>query len=180
VYGIVNSHGGTITCDSGVGTGTTFKMYLPATEPEDQSETPDDFVAEPLRGGVETILLVDDEEPIRNMASQALMSYRYTVLTASSGEEALNVYASRKNEIDLIVMDLGMPGMGGHRCLKELIRIDPEVKVLIASGYSSEGLGRKTLEAGAAGYVGKPYQLKDLLRAVRAILDGTPAEKHTS
>jgi CheY-like chemotaxis protein len=114
---------------------------------------------------------VDDEESIRNVARHILMKYGYKVMTASSGEEAMGIYASRGSQIDLIVMDLGMPGMGGHKCLQELSRISPSVKVVIASGYSMEGHVKKSMEVGAKGYIGKPYQLADLLNTVRAVLD---------
>ena len=99
------------------------------------------------------------------------MKFGYQVMTASTGEEALEIYSSKSNEIDLIVMDLGMPGMGGHKCLRELLRMDPAVKVVIASGYSVNEQVRRSLEAGAAGYVGKPYQINELLELLRDVLD---------
>ena len=92
-------------------------------------------------------------------------------MTASTGEEALEVYSDKSTEIDIIVMDLGMPGIGGHKCLQELLKINPEVKVVIASGYSINGQVKKSMDAGASGYVGKPYQLADLLNTVREVLD---------
>lgn len=170
VYGIVKSHGGYINCYSEVGQGTTFKIYLPAAKSSD-TEPPQNGVMETPRGGNETILLVDDEEQIRDFAKQALMKFGYQVLTAASGEQALEIYSNNRSNIQLIIMDIGMPGMGGHKCLIELIRMDPSVKVLVASGYSINGQLKITLEAGAAGYVGKPYQLADLLNKVRAVLD---------
>ena len=84
----------------------------------------------------------------------------------------MDVYSGKMNEIDLVITDIGMPGMGGHKCLQELIRIDPKAKVLIASGYSVNGQVSKSLEEGAAGYVGKPYRLSDLLDTIRTVLDG--------
>ena len=167
VYGIVQSHGGYITCYSEVGRGTTFKIYFPAiVQPE--IEEREDVQPKPIPRGTETILLVDDEAAIRGFAEQALMKFGYKVMAASTGEEALELYSVKPNQIDLIVMDLGMPGMGGHKCLQELLKINPHQKVIIASGYSME---KKSLESGAKGYVGKPYQLADLLNTVRAVLD---------
>ena len=170
VYGIINSHGGFINCYSEIGQGTTFKIYLPAIEHVDTDESTN-LVDNAPRGGTETILLVDDEEPIRNFATQALKEFGYTVLTASSGEAAIETYSTNPHGIDLVITDIGMPGMGGHRCFQELIRINPAAKIIIASGYSIDGPIKKTLEAGAAGYVGKPYRLTDLLDKVRAVLD---------
>ncbi|MFH1135468.1 MAG: PAS domain S-box protein [Pseudomonadota bacterium] len=169
VYGIVKNHGGHIMCYSEVGQGTTFKIFLPAAAPADLVET-DEVFSKPLRGGAETILLADDEESIRDFASQVLKKFGYTVLGAASGEEALEIYSARSAEIDLVIMDLGMPGMGGHKCLQELIKLDAVVKVVIASGYSSDDQVKKALAAGAAGYVGKPYHIDELLNTTREVL----------
>ena len=173
VYGIVKSHGGRISCYSEIGQGASFKIYFPAMDLlENEVEEEDAEAPKPLKGGSETILLVDDEEAIIGSAGQALKRYGYTVMTASNGEEALEVYSANSGAIDLVIMDLGMPGMGGHKCLRELLQIDAAARVMIASGYSINGQVKKTLEAGAVGYVGKPYQLADLLRKVREALDG--------
>ena len=99
------------------------------------------------------------------------MKFGYTVITASTGEEALEIYSAKQNYIDLVLMDLGMPGMGGHKCLQELLQIDSSVKVIITSGYSINGHVKKSMEAGAIEYVGKPYKLAELLNTVREILD---------
>ena len=120
---------------------------------------------------METILLVDDEDSVRNHGLSRLKRFGYTVLTASSGEEGLDLYTNKKNEIDLVIMDIGMPGMGGSKCLREIKRLDTAAKVVIASGYSSNGLVNDALEAGAAGYIGKPYRFSDLLNKVRSVLD---------
>ena len=169
VYGTVKSHGGHINCYSEIGLGTTFKIYFPALE-QPATEEEKEFPPNPP-GGTETILLVDDEKAIRGSARQALARFGYTVMTASTGEEALEIYSGKSGAIDLVIMDLGMPGMGGYKCLGELLQINPTVKVVIASGYSINGQVRKALEIGAAGYVGKPYQLSDLLYKVREALD---------
>ena len=170
VFGIVKSHGGYITCYSEVGRGTNFKIYLPATEDDSR----DDFTAsagDTPSGGFETILLVDDEEAIRDFASQLLGKFGYTVITAASGEEALAIYSNRRDQIDLVILDIGMPGMGGHKCMRELQGLDPLLKVIVASGYPVNGEINRSLRDGAAGYVGKPYRLADLLKTVRTVLD---------
>ncbi|MFH1136191.1 MAG: PAS domain S-box protein [Pseudomonadota bacterium] len=170
VYGIVKSHGGHITCRSEVGRGAVFKIYLPALVGGTLEKTLETGPA-PFRGGTETILLVDDEEGVRDFTSQALEKHGYRVLTASSGEQALEIHADRRCEIDMVIMDLGMPGMGGYKCLCEIVRRDSSAKVLIASGYSVDGQVGKTLRAGAVGYIMKPYDLGGLLEKVRGVLD---------
>ena len=169
VYGIVKTHGGHITCNSEPGRGTIFKVYLPAMI---QAEAMDaGRVKKDIPRGVETVLLVDDEDDIRSFAEQGMRKFGYKVLTAGTGEEALAVYSERSSEIDIIVLDLGMPGMGGRKCLEELLRLDAQVKVVIATGYSIDGQDNKSIRTGAKGYVGKPYQLVDLINTVREVLD---------
>jgi|GEM_PF-179704 len=170
VYGIVKGHGGYIMCYSEPEQGATFKIYLPAMERTEADLAGQIFEARP-QGGTETVLIVDDEAPIRDFASQVLRRFGYQVVTASSGEEALKIYAARAEAIDLVILDLNMPGMGGHRCLRELLKVDPQARVLISSGYSINGQVKSTLDAGAAGFIGKPYRLTDLLGKVRSVLD---------
>ncbi|MFZ5867625.1 MAG: PAS domain S-box protein [Thermodesulfobacteriota bacterium] len=172
VYGIVKQHGGYITCYSEPAIGTTFKIYLPVIEevgpgPEELLEQ-----AAPL-GGTETILLVDDEESIRQLGEKLLSRSGYKVLTAGSGHEALELYRTQREEISLVLLDLIMPGMGGKRCLEELLGIDPELKVLVASGYSANGLIDDVLHCGATCFVSKPYNMRQLLRVVRETLETT-------
>ena len=169
VHGIVSQYGGFINCYSEPGCGTSFKIYLPVSEREiafDPAET-----REMPAFGTESVLLVDDDHRVRAMAKQMLAMGGYKVLIAANGEEALEVYSKSKEEIALIILDLIMPGMGGGRCLEELLRMDPNVKVLVASGYSSNGLGQADKGSGARGFISKPYDLKDILGAVRKVLD---------
>jgi two-component system, cell cycle sensor histidine kinase and response regulator CckA len=170
VYGIIKSCGGYVMCYSEVGQGTTFKIYLPALEGGTGSTRKEEEEALP-QGGNETILVVDDESAIRDFARKTLQRFGYNVLLAESGEEALEISKGRMKEIDLFILDIGMPGMGGYACLGEILKIDPSARVLIASGYSVNGRMNEILRSGAAGYIGKPYQLRNLLRKVRAILD---------
>ena len=171
VYGIVKSHNGYITCESRVGQGTSFKIYLPALLQE-EDRAPEPAVSLQPRGGHEVILVVDDDDSIRDVTSQILGEFGYRVLKASSGEQALEIYFNGRDRVDMVVLDIGMPGMGGHRCLQELMRKDKNAKVLVASGYTVDRRLKQTLEKGAAGYVGKPYQAAELLDKVRAVLDG--------
>ena len=172
VYGIVQSHQGHITCQSEPGAGTTFIISLPllkAGEIPNETESADAHIS--CRGD-ETILLVDDERPLREIGREALEYNGYRILTAKSGEEALDVYAQKRDDIDLVILDIGMPGMGGYKCLKRLLAMDPEAKVLIASGYSHELATKPTDDTGAAGYIAKPFIMADLLQKVRDLLDG--------
>ncbi len=169
VYGIVKNHEGYISCESEVGVGTRFMIYLPASDLED---TPVETI-EPLPpvGGQETILLVDDEEVIREVGADMLGQYGYRVLTAPDGETALEIYAQKKGEIDLVIMDLSMPGMGGRQCLIHLLEMDPHARVVIASGYSFHGPLNEAMELGARSVIHKPYNSSEILEVIRKTLE---------
>jgi nitrogen-specific signal transduction histidine kinase/ActR/RegA family two-component response regulator len=169
VFGIVKSHKGHISCRSAPGTGTTFKIYLPAIVQEIEQDISRSRQMPAF--GTETILLVDDDNRIRNVAQEMIEMGGYKVIAASSGEEALETYAARRDEVSLVVLDLIMPGIGGKKCLEELLRIDPDLRVLFASGYSSNGLTVGKTGTGARGFVRKPYDAKDILTAIRRVLD---------
>jgi CheY-like chemotaxis protein len=135
VYGIVKSHGGYVNCRSRTGEGTTFEIYLPALEVERPDTDGQDEALDAEAGGSETVLVVDDEAWIRDLADRVLSKFGYQVIPAPAANRPGNLFGSRR-EIDLVIMDLGMPGMGGARCLEEIVSRDPEARVIIASGYS--------------------------------------------
>ena len=168
-YGIVKQHGGYITCYSEPGAGTTFKICLPAVEPGIDKEVtaPQTMPA----FGTETVLLVDDDDFVRDVGKKILVHAGYTVLTACNGGEALEVYRIKKDKISLVILDLIMPEMGGRQCLERILKIDPSAKVLIASGLSAEGTTKEVTAAGARGFVGKPYDMRQMLASVREVLD---------
>ena len=171
VYGIVKGHGGHITCYSTPGQGTVFNIHWPVLErPEAQALSPAP-APENIPGGQETILLVDDEPAIVEVAREMLERQGYTVLTALSGEEALAAYDQASAGVDLVILDLGMPGMGGHRALDRLRQMDPLARVIVASGYSDSLQIDRCLRAGAAEFIAKPYRLQELLKKVREVLD---------
>jgi len=166
--GLSNSTGGYIRCYSEPGEGTTFKIYFPAVvSHEKQKEA---ALGEMPRGGSETVLLVDDEEFIRDLGSRILTKAGYTVITASNGKDALAVFQRRIDEIALVLLDVIMPGMGGKQCLKGLLSLDPSVKVIIASGYSAHGVTKEALASGAREFVNNPYDIRQVLQMVREVL----------
>ena len=171
VYGIVREHGGQILCDSRPGQGTVFSIYLPVFE--GCASTADKKIDhyQEAAGGHENILLVDDEPGILEVTKEVLRTAGYKVTTARSGEEALEVFQANPEAVDLVILDLGMPGMGGLRCLQALIERRPEVLVLVASGYSHIAQPAELLEYGAADYIAKPYQFAELLTRLRELLD---------
>jgi two-component system, cell cycle sensor histidine kinase and response regulator CckA len=169
VHGIVRQHGGHIRCYSESGHGTAFKVYFPALVSDEERE--ETTVRERPRGGSETILLVDDEDMIRDLGSRILSQSGYRVITASNGKEALDVYERRGGEIALVVLDLIMPEMGGRQCLEGLLNRNSLVKAVMASGYSADGPTKEAISAGARGFVNKPYDIRQLLQVVRDVLD---------
>jgi DNA-binding NtrC family response regulator len=123
-----------------------------------------------LRGG-ECILIADDSQSIRDVAEYVLCKLGYRPILAADGETAVDLYREKRGEISLIVLDLIMPGMGGRECLEEILKIDPEAKVILVTGYTDEEPPEVFLEAGAKEYVNKPYDVKDLARLIRRVLD---------
>jgi two-component system, cell cycle sensor histidine kinase and response regulator CckA len=170
VYGIVKQHGGHITCYSEVDKGTVFNVYLPVMSEGPQAGSEPEHEAILL--GTETILLVDDEKLVRDLAERILKKGGYTVLTATNGAEALELYSERRQSIALVLLDLIMPSMGGNDCLRAILNMDPHAKVLIASGYSADTSTADCIGLGAKGFVAKPFRFKDLLVQVRKTLDG--------
>jgi len=167
VYGIVNRHNGHITCHSEIGHGTTFKIYLPAI-PTEQA-TDDETSGRVLALGRETVLLVDDEQFVRDLGARILTRFGYTVLQAANGKEAIEVFKRERDRISLVILDLIMPEMGGKECLAAILKMNPRMKVIVASGYSTSAC--ESAAMGAQGFIDKPFRVKDLLQEVRRVLD---------
>ncbi len=168
VYNIVTrNHGGHITIESSVGKGTTFHIYLPKTHSEAQA-IPEEIMG--VAGGDETVLIIEDEDIILKLVRNILEKSGYTVLTAEDGEKGLDIHKKKKDSIDLVILDLTMPEMSGQMVFEKMLKIDPKVKVIISSGHSEEET-RKGILSLAKGYLEKPYKIRELAQAVRAVLD---------
>ncbi len=167
--GIAEQHGGWIMCESEPGKGTTFRLYFPIMDKQGKEPTLESSNLAP--GGGCRILLVDDEDFVRELGKRILEGAGYTVILAANGKEAVKIYGKERSRIGLVVLDLVMPKMSGEKCLAKLVKIDPHVKVVISTGRSMSAEERDRLSSLAKGLVYKPYQLEHLLRAVRDALD---------
>jgi CheY-like chemotaxis protein len=167
-YGIIKNHGGHVNVYSEKGRGTTFNIYLPASDKvvEKEAQKPRE-----LRQGSETILLVDDEDITMEVGEEILHELGYKVITARNGLEALAAYKDHKEEVDLVILDMIMPDMGGGKTYDELKKIDPDIKVLLSSGYSISGEASEILERGCNDFIQKPFNMKQLSEKMRHILD---------
>lgn len=168
VYGIVKNHNGIITCESEPGRGTEFDVFFPATWGAVSRVTPPGETELPC--GHEVILLVDDDSSLRRLGAEILEKFGYQVMVAASGEDALALYEKHSKSIRLVILDLIMPGMGGSKCLKSIVEIDPAAKVLIASGYRSSN-DEVLLKGLSCGFIRKPYDMASMLNTIRSVLD---------
>ncbi|MFQ5484728.1 MAG: ATP-binding protein, partial [Desulfobacterales bacterium] len=189
-YGIIQNHGGIIHVYSEKGKGATFTIYLPATDATGIAQRAESERSGEVLRGRETVLLVDDEEMILEVGRDLLASLGYRVLSARSGREAIEIVSkayrawstAKKGEErfapgamppapDLVILDMIMPEMGGSETYDKLKEIDPDIKVLLSSGYSINGPAKKILARGCNGFIQKPFGLKDLSHRLREILD---------
>jgi len=168
VYGIIKNHGGIINVSSEKGKGTTFTIYLPASKKEITEEK--ELTHEVLRGK-EAVLLIDDEDTIIDVGQEIIKALGYTVLVARSGKEAIEIYEKNKDKIDIVILDMIMPGMGGGETYDRIKEINPDIKVLLSSGYSIDGEAEEILERGCDGLIQKPFNMKQLSRSIREILE---------
>jgi CheY-like chemotaxis protein len=176
VYSIINSHNGYIEVESVRGRGTTFHIYLPAA---DGQAVPDDVRSNQIVKGRGTILIVDDEEMVLEVGVQLLEKLGYRVIQAMNGEQAIALYQKHQDLIDLVILDIIMPGMDGAAVFDQLQQIQSEVKVLLASGYSIEGQATGILNRGGSGFIAKPFTLQQLSQKISALLppEGNKAKK---
>jgi len=168
VYGIMRSHKGFITVYSEVGKGTTFKLYFPAVKKATDESTRTDEIVDHLITA--TILLIDDEPMVREVWSDFLTRKGHRVLTAENGLEGIEVFKGHRDEIDLVILDMIMPKLGGKETLISLKEIDPSVKVLVTSGYSENGQAGEIVRLGIDAFIQKPTQLTLLHKKIGEIL----------
>ena len=175
VYGIMATHEGAVTCHSELRRGTRFDCFFPAlSEPaplKDETPSPELPLPKPGRG---TVLFVDDEENLRMSGREMLEFFGYTVLTAADGEEAVSIYQQEWPRIDVVLLDLIMPGMGGRKCLEKILAVRPDAKIIVASGFSANDSIQDILIAGAFDFLAKPYSVDMLLEKMEKALADRP------
>lgn len=176
-YGIVEQHGGWMTCHSEVGVGTTFRIYLPRdvaaiqTEPEVQP----DAEPEQIKGGTETILLVDDDPEVRQVSETFLTQCGYRIITAGDGEAGLEVFNQNRRMVSCVVLDLTMPKLSGADTFKRLRELDPSLPVIIYSGYVINDDEFESQNGSRPNAIlCKPFDLGDMANLIRDVLDGSP------
>ncbi|MDY7037481.1 MAG: PAS domain S-box protein, partial [Thermodesulfobacteriota bacterium] len=167
VYGIIKNHEGFITIRSEEGEGSSFYVYLPASEKEIKEDM---RPTQEVQRGTETILLVDDEEMIINIGGELLKTMGYKVFKARGGEKAIELLREKKDRIDMVILDMIMPDMGGGETYDRMRQIDPNIKVLLSSGYSIDGQAKEILERGCNAFIQKPFNINQLSRKIREIL----------
>jgi signal transduction histidine kinase/DNA-binding LytR/AlgR family response regulator len=169
-FGIIRNHKGIIDCQSKKGKGSTFSIYLPATDFSVMEDSEENLV---LLKGSETILLVDDESLILNVGRRLLKELGYRVFIARNGKSALKILAACHADIDLVILDIVMPEMDGEEVYARMKQIEPELHVLLASGYSIDWQARKLIEAGCHGFIQKPFKFNELSLQIRKILENS-------
>jgi CheY-like chemotaxis protein len=168
-YGIIKAHAGYIDVVSEIGQGTTFTIYLPVSERQIPQLVKGDAT---ITFGKGTILVVDDEKMVLEIGAEMIGKMGYQTLSARNGDEAVSLYRQRADEIDLVVLDLIMPGSSGSDTFDALRQINAGVKVLLASGYSIDSQAISLMDRGCNGFIQKPYSLEDLSRKIDEILNG--------
>jgi two-component system cell cycle sensor histidine kinase/response regulator CckA len=171
IYGAVKQSGGSIEVYSEQGKGTVFKIYLPAIEEIPQKLEIAKPISSSMLKGEETILLVEDERIVRELAAKMLKRLNYNILPASNGTEALEIAKNYSGIIDLLITDVVMPGMNGRQLAERLLKIRPDIKVLFTSGYTENAIAHHGIIEKDLSFIGKPYSTRELAQKIRQLLD---------
>ena len=171
VFGIIESHQGFIHVDSLPGEGSTFTIHIPVPPAAVEQPEPAESGAGEAPAGTETILVVEDEESLGGLLQMSLEGVGYRVLTASDGQAALESFESHRNEISLVISDVGLPKMSGDQVYLAMKQLDPGVRTILASGYIEPELKAEALRAGVRAFLQKPYDMRTILAEVRQALD---------
>jgi CheY-like chemotaxis protein len=168
VHGIVGSYGGAVKVTSEPDKGSTFKVYLPAVERQAETKVqPEEAIA----AGTERILFVDDEPALANIGQQILESLGYKVTARTSSVEALELFRTKPNGFDLVITDMTMPNLTGDELAEEMIRINPQIPVILCTGYSAKINQQRAMAMGIRAFISKPVLKKDMAETIRRILD---------
>ena len=169
VYGIVKNHNGWIFVDSEFGRGTRIKIHLPTIASRERDEVNPEIN---LPAGTETILVIEDEELVMDVTRNILVQLGYRVLEAGSGEAAIHIVKTFEDDIDLVILDIVLPDMGGKAIYRNIKKIRPDLKVIVCSGYAIEGPAQEILHAGAQDFIQKPFSMSDIAEKFKRVFDG--------
>jgi DNA-binding NtrC family response regulator len=179
LYGVVQNHGGFVDFESEVGRGTTFRVYLPRALTRIQTSARQR--RQRLPRGIETILVIDDEISVCEIARDMLSDLGYTVITVHDGKSGVETYRIRQASIDLVLLDMNMPLLGGKAAFEQLRGINPGVRIIILTGYGRGVIEPPTFPGEVNEFLQKPFQLEDLATKIRQVLDKrAPATQFTT
>lgn len=171
VYGIVKQHNGYIECESAQGKGTTFKLYLPAVKGDPANGEREDVARHPAAGGTETVLLAEDDVRVRTLMKEVLTQHGYKVIEAADGQEAIARFNENLGAIQLLLLDVLMPGKSGKTVYDEIRKDGYDVKAIFTSGYNADIIHKKGILDEGLNFISKPISPANLLKKIREVLD---------